>query len=141
MEGEGWFYNCCPRCACKVHATGRTSYCENITKETNDFKPRTNLELQHSLSSIRRQSSSSVFPFKTLSMAYLRTQTSLISPKVIKKFVGKKCAFDIKINAYNTERSYKEFTVYHRLTEFTTATYEKGDKELEEIAKNMQIKA
>ncbi|KAK1364363.1 hypothetical protein POM88_039924 [Heracleum sosnowskyi] len=40
MEGEGWFYNCYPRCACKVRATGRTSYCENITKETNDFKPR-----------------------------------------------------------------------------------------------------
>ncbi|KAK1386703.1 hypothetical protein POM88_014881 [Heracleum sosnowskyi] len=40
MEGEGWFYNSCPRCARKVRATDETYYCENCSKETNDFKPR-----------------------------------------------------------------------------------------------------
>lgn len=37
-------------------------------------------------------------------------------PPVINNIVGKKCAFEIKINAYNTERGYEDFTVYH-LTE------------------------
>ncbi|KAL8120816.1 hypothetical protein AgCh_017849 [Apium graveolens] len=37
-------------------------------------------------------------------------------PAVIKNVIGKKCVFNIKINAYNTERGYEDFTVY-RLTE------------------------
>lgn len=54
-------------------------------------------------------------------------------PAVITNIVGKKCVFDIKINAYNTDRGYEEFTVY-RLTECAIARTEDEENEVGEAA-------
>ncbi|KAL8106854.1 hypothetical protein AgCh_023592 [Apium graveolens] len=42
------------------------------------------------------------------------------APPIIKNIVGKRCAFDVKINAYNTQRGYEEYTVY-RLSKCTAS--------------------
>ncbi|KAK1365924.1 hypothetical protein POM88_041485 [Heracleum sosnowskyi] len=48
------------------------------------------------------------------------------TPPVIKNIVGKRCAFDVKINAYNTERGCEECVRYAE---------DEGDKKGDETAK------
>ncbi|KAK1383177.1 hypothetical protein POM88_020912 [Heracleum sosnowskyi] len=56
------------------------------------------------------------------------------TPPVIKNIVGKRCAFDVKFNAYNTERGCEEFTVY-RLNECVGRAEDEGDKKGDETKK------
>ncbi|KAK1392371.1 hypothetical protein POM88_011427 [Heracleum sosnowskyi] len=61
------------------------------------------------------------------------------TPPVIKNIVGKRCAFDVKINSYNTERGCEEFTVY-RLNECVGCAEDEGDKKGDETTKKKKQK-
>ncbi|KAK1351313.1 hypothetical protein POM88_054477 [Heracleum sosnowskyi] len=141
VEAEGWFYNCCPRCARKVRAIEEIYYCENCAKETNDFKPRYKLI-------VRAQDTSGATTFTLFNkeaehlisvpvenvISQLTEESTLTDiPPLVKNVVGKKCAFEIKINAYNTDRGYEEYTVY-RLKECPDIVAEEHDKQMEGTA-------
>lgn len=145
MDGEGWFYNCCPRCARKVRAVDGTYYCDNCAKETNDFKPRYKI-IVHA----QDKSGTTTFtlfnkeaeqligvPIENIISTLPEDSPTNDIPAVIKNIIGKKCAFDIKINAYNTERGYEDFTVF-RLTDSAAAKIQDGDNQAENTAKKKQ---
>ncbi|KAK1395188.1 hypothetical protein POM88_014244 [Heracleum sosnowskyi] len=125
LESRGWFNNCYPRCARKVCAIDETFYCDNCAKETNDFKPRYKLiEAEHLIG----------VPVEHLITDITEGTTLDDTPPVIKNIVGKRCAFDVKINAYNTERGFEEFTVYC-LNECVGRAEDEGDKKGDETTK------
>lgn len=58
-------------------------------------------------------------------------------PPIINNIIGKRCAFDIKINAYNTERGYEEYTVY-RLSECQVPSKETNDTQRDDKSTKRQ---
>ncbi|KAL8127016.1 hypothetical protein AgCh_014079 [Apium graveolens] len=59
------------------------------------------------------------------------------APPIIKNIVGKRCAFDVKINAYNTQRGYEEYTVY-RLSKCTASAHGSAQNEMDAKAPKKQ---
>ncbi|KAL8116039.1 hypothetical protein AgCh_022505 [Apium graveolens] len=139
VNAEGWFYNCCPRCARKVRDNEGTYRCENCGKDATDFKQRYKLIVR-----VEDKSGMTTFtlfnkeaeqligiPVETVINNIPQDSSIGNIPAVIKNVFGKKCVFDIKINAYNTERGYEDFTVY-RLTECAGTHIEDASKQMEE---------
>ncbi|KAK1387913.1 hypothetical protein POM88_016091 [Heracleum sosnowskyi] len=134
LQGEGWYYNCCPRCSRKVQAVEGNYYCNHCAKEANDFKPRYKVIVRvedtsaHTTFTLFNKEAEQLIdvPVETLLTQFSEAPGMTVIPPIINNIVGKKCAFDIKINSYNTERGYEEYTVY-RLSECPDTTKEAAD--------------
>ncbi|KAK1382507.1 hypothetical protein POM88_020242 [Heracleum sosnowskyi] len=134
LQGEGWYYNCCPRCSRKVQAVEGDYYCNNCAKEANDFKPRYKVIVRVEDTSARttftlfnKEAEQLIgVPVETLLTQFSEAPGMTVIPPIINNIIGKMCAFDIKINSYNTERGYEEYTVY-RLSECPETTKEAPD--------------
>ncbi|KAK1398557.1 hypothetical protein POM88_008420 [Heracleum sosnowskyi] len=121
LQGEGWYYNCCPRCSRKVQAVEGDYYCNNCAKEASDFKPRYKVIVRVEDTSAR--TTFTLFNKEAEQLIGVPAPGITVIPPIINNIIGKKCAFDIKINSYNTERGYEEYTVY-RLSECPETTKE-----------------
>ncbi|KAL1820544.1 hypothetical protein ACET3Z_015413 [Daucus carota] len=120
MEGEGWYYNCCPRCARKVQNTEGKYYCTFCSKEAEDFRPRFKLTVR--VEDSTAQTTFTLFNKEAEQIVGIPVDKIIDElpegtnigeiPPVIRNIIGKRCVFDVKINEYNTVRGYEDYTVF-----------------------------
>ncbi|KAK1385062.1 hypothetical protein POM88_022797 [Heracleum sosnowskyi] len=109
---EGWYYNCCPTFLRKPRLQGQAYYCDHYAEAITDIKQRYKLILR-----VKDQSGTTTFTLFNKEVERLvhipveKDKPTTPIPVVFNNVVGKACAFDIKINHYNANLGYDEYTV------------------------------
>ncbi|WOG81140.1 hypothetical protein DCAR_0100285 [Daucus carota subsp. sativus] len=147
MEGEGWYYNCCPRCARKVQTTEGKYYCTFCSKEAGDFKPRFRLTVrvedstaQTTFTLFNKEAEQIVgIPVDKI-IDELPEGTNIAEiPPVIRNIIGKRCVFDVKINEYNTVCGYEDYTVFRLKLSHQTEQASTSNKDNTDNSKKQRV--
>ncbi|XP_063948114.1 replication protein A 70 kDa DNA-binding subunit D-like [Daucus carota subsp. sativus] len=119
MEGNGWLYNCCSKCARAVHPTEGKYFCAACNDDNITVSQRYRV-----IAAIKDDTGTTTVtlfnkeaeqligaPIQKL-IKELTEGTDLEEiPPSVKNIVGKLCAFQIKINNYNITHGCEEYTV------------------------------
>ncbi|KAK1402526.1 hypothetical protein POM88_002131 [Heracleum sosnowskyi] len=117
MDGEGWYYTCCPKCARKVRLLGQGYYYGSCVENVYDPKQRYKLIVR-----VVDISGTTTFTLFNKEVERLDNPATEI-PAVLNNVIGKTCGFDVKISSYNTNLGYEEYTVV-KLSEYDPAEVE-----------------
>ncbi|KAL1811779.1 hypothetical protein ACET3Z_021844 [Daucus carota] len=125
LNGNGWYYICCPKCARAVRELEGKFYCAACTEEPNPVTQRYRVVIRiedgtgsTTLTLFNKEAEQIIgAPLNTLLKEIEKEKLAEIPP-ALKNLIGKKCAFQIKITPYNIEKGCEEYTVT-RVSEFT----------------------
>ncbi|XP_017238125.1 replication protein A 70 kDa DNA-binding subunit B [Daucus carota subsp. sativus] len=119
MEGNGWLYNCCSKCARAVHPTQGKYFCaacnaDNITvSQRYRVVARIKDDTGTTTVTLFNKEAEQLIgaPIQKLINEVTEGTDMEEIPPAIKNIVGKLCAFQIKINNYNITHGCEEYTV------------------------------
>ncbi|KAK1394567.1 hypothetical protein POM88_013623 [Heracleum sosnowskyi] len=125
VDGEGWYYTCCPKCARKVRLLGQGYYFGSCAENVSDPKQRYKLIVR--VVDISGTTTFTLFnkeverlvvvPVENILAELTQDNPATEIPAVLKNVIGKTCGFDVKISSYNTNLCYEEYTVV-KLSEY-----------------------
>ncbi|KAK1393982.1 hypothetical protein POM88_013038 [Heracleum sosnowskyi] len=128
LDGEGWYYTCCPKCARKVRLLGQGYYCGSCAENVSDPKQRYKLIVR--VVDISGTTTFTLFnkeverlvvvPVENILAELTQDNPASEIPAVLNNVIGKTCGFDVKISSYNTNLGYEEYTVV-KLSEYDPA--------------------
>ncbi|KAK1391346.1 hypothetical protein POM88_010402 [Heracleum sosnowskyi] len=128
LDGEGWYYTCCPKCARKVRLLGQGYYCGSCAENVSDPKQRYKLIVR--VVDISGTTTFTLFnkeverlvvvPVENILAELTQDNPATEIPAVLNNVIGKTCGFDVKISSYNTNLGYEEYTVV-KLSEYDPA--------------------
>ncbi|WOH15305.1 hypothetical protein DCAR_0934842 [Daucus carota subsp. sativus] len=119
MEGNGWLYNCCSKCARAVHPTEEKYFCvacndDNITvSQRYRVVARIKDDTGTTTVTLFNKEAEQLIgaPIQRLINELTEGTNMEEIPPAVKNIVGKLCAFQIKINNYNITNGCEEYTV------------------------------
>ncbi|XP_063947543.1 replication protein A 70 kDa DNA-binding subunit B [Daucus carota subsp. sativus] len=118
LNGNGWYYICCPKCARAVRELEGKFYCAACTEEPYPVTQRYRVVIRiedgtgsTTLTLFNKEAEQIIgAPLNTLLKEIEKEKLAEIPP-ALKNLIGKKCAFQIKITPYNIEKGCEEYTV------------------------------
>ncbi|XP_017247890.2 replication protein A 70 kDa DNA-binding subunit B [Daucus carota subsp. sativus] len=125
LNGNGWYYICCPKCARAVRELEGKFYCAACTEEPNPVTQRYRVVIRiedgtgsTTLTLFNKEAEQIIGAPLNILLKEIEKEMLAEIPLALKNLIGKKCAFQIKITPYNIEKSCEEYTVT-RVSEFS----------------------
>ncbi|KAK1362001.1 hypothetical protein POM88_046475 [Heracleum sosnowskyi] len=119
LDGNGWYYICCSKCARAVKQLEGKYYCAHCVEESSSYTQRYRVVIH--VEDASGSTSFTLFNKEAEQLIGIPLQKILTEieendnvaqiPAAIKNIVGKVCAFQIKVTKYNITHACEEYTV------------------------------
>ncbi|KAK1370449.1 hypothetical protein POM88_036541 [Heracleum sosnowskyi] len=136
IDGNGWYYICCSKCARAVKQVEGKYYCANCVEESSAYTQRYRVVIH--VDDVSGSTSFTLFnkeaeqligiPLQKIMTEIKETDDVTQIPPAIKNLVGKVCTFQIKVTKYNITHACEEYTVT-RVLESSPLPNTEGDND------------